>query len=107
MATRRKPALQPAGELAPAAGRGEHWRPVAAAILVAAGLHVAAASYRSGPSGWCRAVPGGLVVVLLAGNPGRPHRPAENLAAGDHRDRRRVPHPWPTCSLPAGSWRTS
>jgi len=41
MATWRKPAERPADELAPAAERGEHWWPVALAILVVAGLHVA------------------------------------------------------------------
>ena len=42
---------QPAAGLAPAAGRGEHWWPVATAIIVVAGLHVALpARYRVQPA---------------------------------------------------------
>jgi hypothetical protein len=55
-----------------AAGRGEHWWPVALAVLVAAGLHVALpAQYRVHPR-W--AVPVVLLVllaVLIIGDPGR------------------------------------
>ncbi|MGI8451700.1 MAG: hypothetical protein ACR2MP_31845 [Streptosporangiaceae bacterium] len=54
------------------AGRGEHWWPVALAILVTAGLHVALPSqYRVNPR-W--AVPVVLLVllaVLIIGDPGR------------------------------------
>ena len=65
MATWRKPAERPAEELAPAAERGEHWWPVALAILVVAGLHVALpARYRIQP-GWV--VPVVLLALLAAG----------------------------------------
>ena len=71
MATWQKPDRPSADELAPAE-RGEHWWPVALAILVAAGLHVALpAEYRIQP-GWV--VPAVLLVllaVLIAGDPGR------------------------------------
>ena len=57
---------------AAAAGRGEHWWPVALAILAAAGLHIALpAQYRVNPR-W--AVPVVLVVllaILIIGDPGR------------------------------------
>jgi len=66
-----KPAGRPADELTPAE-RGEHWWPVALAILVAAGLHVALpAEYRIQP-GWVEpTVLLALVCVLIAGDPGR------------------------------------
>ncbi len=72
MATWRKPAERPADELVPAAERGEHWWPVALAILVAVGLHVALpARYRIQP-GWVEpTVLFVLLVVLIAGDPGR------------------------------------
>lgn len=63
---------QPAAELAPAAERGEHWWPVAAAIIVAAGLHVALpARYRVQPSWLVPAVMLALLAVLIIGDPGR------------------------------------
>jgi hypothetical protein len=72
MATEQRPAREPAVELAPAAGRGEHWWPVAAAILVAAGLHVALpARYRVQPVWVVPAVLVALVAVLIIGDPGR------------------------------------
>ena len=59
-------------EPAAAAGRGEHWWPVALAILAVAGLHVVLpAQYRVNPR-W--AVPVVLLVllaVLIIGDPGR------------------------------------
>jgi len=71
MATWQKPAGQPADKLTPAE-RGEHWWPVALAILVAAGLHVALpAEYRIQP-GWVEpTVLLALLAVLIAGDPGR------------------------------------
>ena len=61
----------PAGPVPPAE-RGEHWWPVALAIVAVAGLHVILpARYRIQP-GWV--VPVGLLVplaVLIAGDPGR------------------------------------
>ena len=43
------------GKRAAATRRGEHWWPVALAILTAAGLHVAPpAPYRVNPDGWSR-----------------------------------------------------
>ena len=72
MATWRKPAGRPADELAPAAERGEHWWPVALAIVVAAGLHVALpARYRVQPVWVVPVVLLGLLAVLIAGDPGR------------------------------------
>src|SRR5208282_2912502 len=72
MATWRKPAERSADELAPAAERGEHWWPVALAILVVAGLHVALpARYRVQPGWVVPVVLLGLLAVLIAGDPGR------------------------------------
>src|SRR5215831_19538262 len=75
MATERKPADRaggPAIGLAPAAGRGERWWPVALAIIVAAGLHVALpARYRVQPVWVVPAVLLILLTVLIAGDPGR------------------------------------
>ena len=71
MATWQKPADQPADELAPAE-RGEHWWPIALAIVVAAGLHVALpARYRVQPGWVVPVVLLGLLAVLIAGDPGR------------------------------------
>ena len=72
MATWRKPAERPADESAPAAERGEHWWPVALAILVVAGLHVALpARYRVQPVWVVPVVLLVLLAVLIAGDPGR------------------------------------
>jgi hypothetical protein len=58
------------GEQAAATGRGEHWWPVALAILAAGGLHVALpAPYRVNPR-WV--VPVVLLVLLPAGSSGSP-----------------------------------
>jgi hypothetical protein len=72
MATERKPAGRPAIELAPPAERGEHWWPVATAIIVVAGLHVALpARYRVHPAWVIPVVLLALLAVLIAGDPGR------------------------------------
>jgi hypothetical protein len=72
MATERRPAPEPAIELAPAAERGEHWWPVALAMLVVAGLHVALpARYRVQPAWVFPAVVIVLLAVLIIGDPGR------------------------------------
>ena len=72
MTTDEKPVRGPSIEPAPAAGRGEHWWPVALAIIVAAGLHVALpARYRVQPPWVVPAVLLGLLAVLIAGDPGR------------------------------------
>src|SRR5246127_5927842 len=72
MATEQRPAHQPAVELAPATARGEHWWPVAMAIIVAAGLHVALpARYRVQPAWVVPAVLLALLAVLIIGDPGR------------------------------------
>jgi hypothetical protein len=74
MTTGQRPAREPAAEIAPAgpAERGEHWWPVALAVIVAAGLHVALpARYRVQPAWVVPAVLLGLVAVLIAGDPGR------------------------------------
>jgi hypothetical protein len=71
MATGRKQA-RPATELVPAAERGEQWWPVAAAIIVVAGLHVALpARYRVQPVWVVPVVLLALLAVLIAGDPGR------------------------------------
>src|SRR6266513_2327271 len=72
MATEPEPADRPAIELVPAAERGEHWWPVATAIIVVAGLHVALpARYRVQPVWVVRVVLLALLAVLIAGDPGR------------------------------------
>jgi hypothetical protein len=72
MATEQGSARDPVIELASPAERGEHWWPVALAIIVAAGLHVALpASYRVQPAWVVPAVLLGLLAVLIAGDPGR------------------------------------
>ena len=72
MAIWRKPARRPAAGLAPAAERGEHWWPVATAIILAAGLHVALpAKYRVQPVWVVPVVLLALLAVLIAGDPGR------------------------------------
>src|ERR1700759_5854338 len=72
MATEQRPARQPAVELVPAAAQGEHWWPVATAIIVAAGLHVALpARYRVQPAWVVPVVLVGLLAVLIVGDPGR------------------------------------
>ena len=71
MTTEHGSAREPAVELAPAE-RGEHWWPVALAIIVAALLHVALpARYRVQPTWVVPAVLLGLVAVLIVGDPGR------------------------------------
>ena len=71
MTTGQRPAREPAIELAPAE-RGEHWWPVAAAIIVVAALHVALpARYRVQPAWLFPAVVLALLAVLIIGDPGR------------------------------------
>jgi len=56
----------------PAPGRGEHWWPVALAIIVVAGLHVALpAKYRGNPPWVGPAVLLALLAALVIGDPGR------------------------------------
>jgi hypothetical protein len=72
MATEPEPADRPAIELVPAAERGEHWWPVALAIIVVAGLHVILpARYRVQPAWVVPAVLLALLAVLIVGDPGR------------------------------------
>ncbi len=74
MTTGQEPAREPAAarQAAGPAERGEHWWPVALAIIVAAGLHVALpARYRIQPAWVAPAVLLGLLAVLIAGDPGR------------------------------------
>ena len=72
MATWQKPAGEPADELVPAAERGERWWPVALAIIVVAGLHVALPPrYRVQPVWVVPVVLFVLLAVLIAGDPGR------------------------------------
>jgi hypothetical protein len=60
------------GEPGEPAERGEHWWPVAVAVIVAAGLHVALpAGYRIQPPWVVPAALLGLLAVLIAGDPGR------------------------------------
>ena len=71
MSSEHSPTREP-GELAPPAERGEPWWPVALAILVAAGLHVALPSrYRVQPAWVLPTALVGLLVVLIIGDPGR------------------------------------
>jgi hypothetical protein len=59
-------------ELAPAAERGEHWWPVALAIMAVAGLHVVLpARYRIQPVWVLPVVLLALLAVLIAADPGR------------------------------------
>jgi hypothetical protein len=72
MATEQRPAPEPAIERAPAAERGEHWWPVALAMLAVAGLHVALpARYRVQPAWLFPTVVIVLLAVLIIGDPGR------------------------------------
>jgi hypothetical protein len=72
MASNQGPAREPAREAAAAAGRGEHWWPVATAIVVVAGLHVVLpARYRVQPVWLFPAVVLVLLAVLIIGDPGR------------------------------------
>ena len=72
MATEHGPARDPGIDLASPAERGEPWWPVALAIIVAAGLHVALpARYRVQPAWVAPAVLLGLLAVLIVGDPGR------------------------------------
>jgi hypothetical protein len=72
MATEQKPASRPAIESASPAERGEHWWPVALAIVVVAGLHVILPSrYRVQPAWVIPVVLLVLLAVLFIGDPGR------------------------------------
>src|SRR6201997_347623 len=72
MATEQRPAPEPATGRGLAAVPGEHWWPVAAAIIVVAGLHVALpARYRVQPAWLLPAVLLALLAVLIIGDPGR------------------------------------
>jgi hypothetical protein len=87
MASGKEPADPSPVTPLPAAERGEHWWPVALAIIAVVGLHVALpAKYRVNPSWVVPVVLLGLLAALIIGDPG-PHRPAEYLAAGRHRRR--------------------
>ena len=72
MTTGRKPDTRTVVELAPTAERGEHWWPVALAIIAVAGLHVALpARYRVQPAWVVPVVLLALLAVLIVGDPGR------------------------------------
>ena len=72
MASGPEPAGPPPVTPLRAAGRGEHWWPVALAIIVVAGLHVALpAKYRVNPPWVAPAVLLALLAALLIGDPGR------------------------------------
>jgi hypothetical protein len=72
MATEQNPLREPAVELVPATERGEHWWPIATAIIVVAGLHVALpARYRVQPAWLVPVVLLALLAVLIIGDPGR------------------------------------
>jgi len=72
MTTEQRPAPEPGTGRALAAGRGEHWWPIAAAIIVVAGLHVALpARYRVQPAWLFPTVLLVLLAVLIIGDPGR------------------------------------
>jgi hypothetical protein len=68
----RHPAAPSPVTALPAAGRGEHWWPVALAIIVVAGLQVALpAKYRVNPPWVAPAVLLALLAALIIGDPGR------------------------------------
>jgi hypothetical protein len=72
MTTEQRPAPEPGTGRALAAGPGEHWWPIAAAIIVVAGLHVALpARYRVQPAWLLPTVLLVLLAVLIIGDPGR------------------------------------
>ena len=72
MAWGKRPAEPSAVEPLPAAQRGEHWWPVALAILVVVGMHVALpAKYRVNPPWLLPAVLLVLLAILIIGDPGR------------------------------------
>jgi hypothetical protein len=72
MTTEQRPAPEPGTGRALAAGPGEHWWPIAAAIIVVAGLHVALpARYRVQPAWLFPTVLLVLLAVLIIGDPGR------------------------------------
>jgi hypothetical protein len=72
MTTEQKPPRGTGSELAPAAERGEHWWPVALAIVAVVGLHVVLpARYRVQPIWVIPVVLLALLAVLIAGDPGR------------------------------------
>jgi hypothetical protein len=72
MTTEQRPAPEPATGRDLAAEPGEHWWPVAAAIIVVAGLHVALpARYRVQPAWLLPTVLLVLLAVLIIGDPGR------------------------------------
>ncbi len=72
MSAERKPPSWSEIELAPAAERGEHWWPVALAIIAVVGLHVVLpARYRVQPVWVIPVVLLALLAVLIAGDPGR------------------------------------
>jgi hypothetical protein len=72
MTTEQRPAPEPGTGRALAAGPGEHWWPVAASIIVVAGLHVALpARYRVQPAWLFPTVLLVLLAVLIIGDPGR------------------------------------
>ena len=76
----------------PAAERGEHWWPVALAILVTALLHaVLPGQYRVQPQWIVPVVLIALLAALIIGDPW-PHRPATALAADRHWRRHHVHH---------------
>jgi hypothetical protein len=72
MASGLEPAAPPPVTPLRAAGRGERWWPVALAIIVVAGLHVALpAKYRANPPWVGPAVLLALLAALVIGDPGR------------------------------------
>jgi hypothetical protein len=72
MASNLEPAAPPPVTPLRAAGRGERWWPVALAIIVVAGLHVALpAKYRANPPWVGPAVLLALLAALVIGDPGR------------------------------------
>jgi hypothetical protein len=72
MTTEQEPPRGTVIELAPAAERGEHWWPVALAIIAVVGLHVVLpARYRVQPVWVIPVVLLALLAVLIAGDPGR------------------------------------
>jgi hypothetical protein len=107
MATWRKPARQPAAGLAPASERGEHWWPVATAIIAVAGLHVALPGrYRVQPAWVVPVVLLALLAVLIS--PGtRAGSTGSELGCGPSPAWSSRLSLWRACWPPSGWWWTS
>src|SRR5262245_56186532 len=104
MATENRPARESPAALAPAAEWGEHWWPVATAMIVVAGLHVALpAAYRIHPVWLLPAAVAALLAALIIGD--RAASTVRSPGCGSPPAPSSPSSPWPTCPPPsASSW---